>query len=276
MNSIVFITVANSKRILKRLDLEKLDLKGRIYDKPIYIFNKREEQSLLAYKEFLMNPERFVKEIYQKVEIRDSYKYVYESEIPCYHKTRDCERLNAEFRNFIIPEEIRNQGIKAVQRFRTWFKVNSYLLEGKEDVFEMRINTAFHLRMKIEEMKPLRNSGITTMSNWTLKELETSINELLKEAGRYYYQSHKNTAILRQYGKWAAFIGNCQGLIKNNRTGYTDAEVKTFLRDYEKRFKQPIKMMLYDYYRMNFNPELALNGKLLEQLGFRACHSCCV
>lgn len=32
--------------------------------------------------------------------------------------------------------------------------------------------------------------------------------------------------------------------------------------------------MLYDYYRMKFNPELALDVRLLEQLGFRACHSC--
>lgn len=274
MNNMVFITIANSKRILRKLDLGKLDLKGQIYDKPIYVFNKREEQSLLAYKELLMNPERFVKEIYQKVEIKDSYRYVYEGEMPCYHKVGDCERLNAEFCNFRIPEEIREQGVETVQRFRTWFKGNSYLLEGKEDVFEMRINAAFHLRLKIEEMKPLKNSGITTMNNWTLEELKNKINETLKQAGHYYYQSPKNTAILRQYGKWA-YIGNYQGVIKNNKTGYADAEVKMFLRDYERRFKQPIKAMLCDYYRMKFNPELALNGTLLEQLGFRACHSCC-
>lgn len=48
-----------------------------------------------------------------------------------------------------------------VQRFRIWFKNNRYLFEGKEDVFEMRINAAFHMRLKIEEIAPLKNSGTT-------------------------------------------------------------------------------------------------------------------
>lgn len=73
----VFITVANSKRILRKLDWKELNLEGEVYDRPIYFFNKKEEQSLLAYKEFLVNPERFVKDVYQKVEIKDSYRYVY-------------------------------------------------------------------------------------------------------------------------------------------------------------------------------------------------------
>lgn len=268
----VFITVANSKRILRKLDWKELNLEGEVYDRPIYFFNKKEEQSLLVYKEFLMNPERFVEEIYQKVEIKDSYRYVYENEAPCYHKTEDCERLNAEFCNFRIPEEIRRRGIETGQRFRAWFKSNRYLLEGKEDVFEMRINAAFHMRLKIEEIV-LKNSGTTIMNNWTLEKLKNKINEKLKQAGQYYYKSPKNKAILKQYGK-LAYLGNSPNQIINNRTGYPDEEVKIFLRDYEENFKRPIIAMLYDYYRIKFNPEQALDVKLLDQLGFKACHSC--
>ncbi|EKU87453.1 hypothetical protein [Bacteroides oleiciplenus] len=269
----VFITVANSKRILSKIDLKKLNLAGKIYDSPIYFFNKREEQSLLAYKELLMNPERFVKEVYQKAEIRDSYMYVYEGETPCYHKTKDCERLTAEFCNFLIPKEIKERGTGTVRRFRAWFKSNRSLLEGKEEVFEMRVSAAFGVRLRIEELAPRKNSGVIAMNNWSLEELESRISEMLKQARQYYYQSSKNTAILKQYGK-LAYLGNSPNQIINNRTGYSDAEVKTFLRDYEEKFKQPIIAMLYDYYRMKFNPELALGVKLLEQLGFRACHSC--
>mgnify|MGYP006965341209 FL=1 len=140
-------------------------------------------------------------------------------------------------------------------------------------MFEMRFYAAFHMRLKIEEIAPLENSGTTIMNNWTQEELESKINERLKQAGKYYYQSPKNTAILKQYGK-LAYLGNSPNQIINNRTGYSDAEVKTFLRDYEEKFKRPIIAMLYDYYRMKFNPELALDVKLLDQLGFRACHSC--
>ena len=268
----VFITVANSKRILRKLDLAKLSLEDEVYDRPIYFLNKREEQSLLAYKELLIHPENFVKEIYQKVEIKDSYRYVYEGEAPCYHKTAECERLNAEFRNFRIPQEIRSQGTETIQKFRLWFKSNIKLLEGKGDVFEMRVFHAFSIKLKIEEMLQA-NSGIVAWNNYTLEELKNAINVKLKQAGRYYYQSPKNTTILKQYGKWAYISDYSEPLI-NNRTGYSDTEVKTFLHDYEERFKQPIKTMLYDYYRAKFNPELSMDEKLLEQLGFRACHSC--
>lgn len=267
-----FITVANSKRILRKLDLKELELKDKVYDRPIYIFNRWEERSLLAYKELLMNPEKFVKEVYQKVKRGDSYTYVYEGEIPCYHKMEVCERLNAEFCNFRIPEEIRKRGRKAVQSFRDWFKSNRHLLDGKDDIFEMRINAAFGIKLSIEEVR-LRNSGVIAQNNYTLEELESKINMMLKQAGGYYYQSPKNTAILKRYGK-IAYIGNSLEPLPDRIVGYSETEVKTFLKDYEERFKRPIKDMLYDYYRVKFNPSLSMEGKLLDQLGFRPCRFC--
>ena len=138
----VYITVANSKRILRKLDLNDLDLTGQVYDKPLFFLNKREEQALLAYKEFMQSPEMFVEDIYQKVKVEDRFMYVYEGDAPCYHQREDCERLNAEFRNFIIPHSIRERGTDCVIRFREWFKENIYLLDGKKDIFEMRINAA--------------------------------------------------------------------------------------------------------------------------------------
>ena len=90
-----------------------------------------------------MNPERFVEEVYQRVEIVDNYKYVFEGESPCYHHREDCPRLHSEFRNYEIPQEIRARGIEWIEKYRVWFKENLYLLEGREDVLEMRIYAAF-------------------------------------------------------------------------------------------------------------------------------------
>ena len=47
----VYITVANSKRILRKLDLNDLDLTGQVYDKPLFFLNKREEQERVYPKQ---------------------------------------------------------------------------------------------------------------------------------------------------------------------------------------------------------------------------------
>lgn len=267
-----FITVANSKRILKELDVNELNLQGDVYDKPIRFFSKKEKQFLLAYKELLVNPEKIIKDTYIKIKSKDSCNYVYEGGAPCYHRIAECERLNAVFRNFVIPQEIRDKGVEAVQQFRSWFKSNYYLFEGKEDVFEMRAYARFKMRLKVEEL--IRdNSGITVIVNRTLEDLKDEIDKKLNLAGQYYYQSPKNTSILKQYSK-CAYIGNRSEPLKENETGYSEQEIKDILSYYEKEFKKPIELMLYDYWRVKLNPELSMDGKLLDMLGFRACHSC--
>ena len=81
----VYITRANSMKILRKLDYSNLNIEGTVYFKPIFFLNKKEEQALLAYKEFVMNPEKFIEEVYQRVEIIDNFRYVFEGESPCYH-----------------------------------------------------------------------------------------------------------------------------------------------------------------------------------------------
>lgn len=268
----VYITKANSKRIIRKLDLNELNLQGSIYSQPIYFFNHKEEQALLAYKEFVMNPEKFVDEVYQVVNTEDHFYYVFEGEVPCYHQKENCERLHAEFRNYIIPQEIRNRGTETIMRFRQWFKENMYLLEGKDDVFEMRIQAAFGIRIKMNEIVK-ENSGIQTIVNWNLRELEETLNTKIKEAGRFYYKSSKHTKILKQYSKFA-YLGNYDVPLYNNSTGYSDNEVKELLSEYEANYKSVIRELLYDYYRVKFNPDLEMEGYLLEQLGFRPCRHC--
>ena len=268
----VYITRANSMKILRKLDFSKMDLSGDVYNRPLFFLNKKEEQALLAYKEFVMNPERFVEEIYQKVEVIDNYRYVFEGESPCYHRREGCERLHSEFRNYEIPQAIRDRGIEWIERYRAWFKENLYLLDGREDVLEMRIYTAFGIHVKAKEIIK-ENSGVKSIINYDLGQLESKLDELIKEAGRFYYKSPKHTRILKQYSKYS-FLGKYHEPLYNNTTGYSDEVVKDFLVDYEERFKRPIIELLYNYYRVKFNPDLEMEGYLLDQLGFRPCVHC--
>ena len=125
---------------------------------------------------------------------------------------------------------------------------------------------------RINQVK-VANSGVTKKENYVLEELETKIDVLIKEAGRYYYACDKNTTILRRFSK-CTFLAYRNSKIGKNDTGFSDIEVKSFLKDYDHRFKKPLKTLLHEYYRIKLNPDIQLEGSLLEQLNFKPCSHC--
>lgn len=266
-----YITKANSKKILRKLDLKNANLNGKIYERPIYFFSKLEEQSLLAYQMLVKDPEKFITEVYQKVPVNeDTMTFVFEGEAPCYHNVPYCDRLNADYCNYRIPKEIIEKGEGL--RFRNWVKANLYLLEGERDILEMRIGIAFGVKVHLEDIV-CKNSGFVAIENLPLNKLEEIINRKLNDASGFYYASAKNTCILKRFSK-LTFLATKGEPIRNNDTGYSDKEVKELLTQYEQEFKKPIYELLQNYYRVKYNPELKMEDLLLEQLGFKPCQHC--
>ena len=37
---------------------------------------------------------------------------------------------------------------------------------------------------------------------------------------------------------------------------------------------EPLKKALIEYYRIKFNPNIEMNGLILDQLGFKQCRNC--
>ena len=62
--------------------------------------------------------------------------------------------------------------------------------------------------------------------------------------------------------------------IGKNDTQYMDEEIKTFLKDYCDQFKRPLIHDLIDYYRLKNNPEIEMDGKILDQLGYHPFRGC--
>lgn len=297
----VYITKSNANRILRKVDLRKVECKdGEIYKHKLYMFSKYEEHQLLAYKALMEDLGEFIKDYYEPLyfeEEEDTYQWVYEKKSdPVYHLNPSCERLHSDYENYKIPMAIRYLGIEDegkrtgkkrltsqeeemvksnVRSYRNWFEVNRhYLDEDKLEVFLMHLNIVFQLNPPIRTIEPfkLANSGIEIIEN-DINELERKIDLLIKESGRYFYADKKNTAILRCYGK-RAHLGYKDEPLSDNDTGYDDKTVKEFLRDYDQRFKQPLKDLLKAYYRVKYNPELKMDHNLLGRLGFRVCHIC--
>jgi hypothetical protein len=267
-----YITIANANSIIFKSDIIDSDLQGEIYKIPIYFFSRYEEQALLAIQELLQNPEHYFTEIYEPYQPIDTYMYVYEGKAPAYHNDPHCERLNSDWENYEVPPEIKEQGKDSVLEFREWFKTVAHLIEDKPDAFVMRLQARWGILTNVNAISK-GNSGHLKLENFTIQNLEVRIADRIKTAGRFYYRSEKTKAVLRQFSKYA-FLGDKEGPINNNRTGFSDQEVKELLKYYNDQFKKPLKRDLVEYYRLKLNPEIQMEGYFLEKLGFKPCGSC--
>jgi len=266
-----YITLANTNKIIFNSDIKGLDLSGELYKIPIYFLSKYEENALLAIQELLKNPEEYFNTIYIPYQPVDTYTYVYEGQHPSYHRTPSCPRLNAKYENFEIPRDIRERGIHVIMEFRQWFETVKHLLE-RPDVFVARLQARWGIVTNPNAISR-DNSGHTDIEKLTIEELEEKIDKKIKDAGRFYYQNDKNKAILKRFSKFT-FLAYKRERIEKNDTGYSDEDVKALLRLYDDEYKKPLKKLLIESYRLKHNPEIRMEGEILEQLGFKPCGHC--
>ena len=278
----VYITQSNAARIVYRVDRKMLShLSGEIYTKRIFILSDGEKRRLLAIRKFFEDPELFIESYYGAARRQNDEDMVFEGHPPAYHFDGDCSRLHAEYTNYEIPEQIRERattepGIK--ERFRKWFKLNSHLLDEtgpkyRPDYFLLRLRGEFKVDVRDIRQIVRPNSGITDMKNASIQEIQAEIDRILLEAGRWYSETQKNRSILQSYQK-KTYLAYEDNPMPDNHTGFPDEEVKAFLRDYDARFKKPLKYNLIMYYRIRYNPDLNFCDKLLDQVGFQPCKSC--
>lgn len=266
-----FITQANANKIIYDSDLKGIDSEGQVYKMKIYFFSRYEVNALLAIQELLEDPEKYFSIIYKPYKPKDTFNFVYEGSKPGYHDYSCCPMLNSDYQNFPIPEEIKEKGEMAVIEFREWFKTVKHLLD-RPDVFVMRLKSKYGIETNPKAVNK-DNSGNKVHKNYTLDQIENKIDRLIKEAGRFYYTSEKNTKILKRFSR-LTFLANKKEPIEGNQTGFSDSEVRTLLKEYDETYKRPLKLYLIEYYRLKFNPELEMGGNFLEKLGFKRCGHC--
>lgn len=304
----VYITKANASKIIKLVDLKKITIEGDMYIRNNIVlnamFSKYEKQELLAYKMLMEDPESFMSEIYEKLldkKGEDSYWWIYENHSsPAYHLDPECPLLCSNFKNYRIPASIRFRRItkaknvesiddkilteeekrivhENVDKYRKWWKDEGFeLFKTDKDLFLMHVNNKFQPDPRVRDIKEFEwtNSGIEEIDNSSLQEIEDNIDKLIKESGKYYYQSKKHISILKHYAKWTSYAYKEDKSFPNNDTGYTDNEIRFLLKEYNESFKDPLKTILKEYYRRKNNPDLAINENLTCQLGFKPCKHC--
>ncbi len=288
-----YITAANYKRIIGKINLKEVgDIELEVYKKPIYFLNKSEVKYLQTMQILLKDPEKFAIEVYKPIINKDTLKYVFESnQQACYHEDQDCPNLHSVFRNFEIPEEIKERVRKKatdegksesqiffleeqqIKIFRRWFLENLICFKTDPEEFLRRLDIRWNVQRNVIEIER-GSSGIESIYNLNLVDLENEIDKVLREAGRYFTENKDKQDLIRRFQK-LTFIAYQKGAIEINDTELSDDELRKFLVEYDTKFKMPIKSLLIQYYRIKYNSELSFDGLLLDRLNFKPCSNCC-
>lgn len=265
--------IGNTERIETGGSIQK----ERIYKKDVYFINSSEEKRILSQKEFLREPANFLA-FYKKRKKVDTFHYIYEGKSSSYHQDKNCPNIISKFTNFEVPKEIQESGRAEVERFRLWFKENYNFLIEKPDLFAAKLQIAFGLTT-LPRIIEYDNSGITEIENLNLNELEQRIDAVLSAAGKFFIDNPDKQTIIRRFQKRTFLAKRQEPILDPNneddkKINLTDSELKSFLNEYDMKFKKPFKDLLLQYYMVKYNPELQFEGTLLEQLGFKPCSIC--
>jgi hypothetical protein len=191
---------------------------------------------------------------------KDSLKWVFEGRQPAYHMKSSCECITEDYFNLSIPVEIKERGTKEISRFRNFCAQNIDIAKHDEKNFLWMLQAHFFLINPPQSISKT-NSGHVDFGSQNLAEINNAIQSLLAQADLF---RNSNPETAKQ--------------IKDKTHGTHRApEAKQeghLLYVWHNEYKKPLKNLLQKYFMVKFNPQLKFGGKLLEQLGFKACQRC--
>jgi len=274
-------------RITREFKFELENLNDTVYKTAVYFFSDIEKNNILSVKQFLIHSKDELIQFQGSGFIPDRYNYVYEKARHAkYHKNIACTSLNSSYNDIEIPVEIKYKvgtgdlDIDRIEQFRAWFKqpeiANLYHSNQKQFIEKLQIK--FQL---VNPPKPIEieNGGIKKVSNFTEKELENKIDELIKLVGSLYAQSDMHSEILvkNNFSKRTYYVTSKKYKDVNlyiNGKNYSNEEIRAVLTEFYTKIKKPIIDLLIDYWIIKLNPNLDFNQNILEQMEFEPCKLC--
>jgi hypothetical protein len=265
-----FVTNANIKRTLFKLDKSDFDYESEIYKHSINYLNLLEKRDLLSIKCLYEFPDIFFKNFYSKINTVDTFKFVFEEQQPAFHSDNACPNLSSDFENYLIPEVIKSNQLEL--EYRNWFKQNIHLTEKKilTDLFK-------DIHYKKWNCLPFfvdyENSGVFEFMNLNVDDIESNIDTLLQNIKLYIEKSLIIKKIISVFGKQSYAFDKVETL-KLNRLPYDKETISDVLKTFELEYKRPLINMLKEYYRIKYNSNLVFEENILIGLGFRQCKVC--
>jgi hypothetical protein len=261
-----YITKNNARQIqfqVKRSEIEKIALDD-LYKLSLWMLTKKEQQWLAAARTFYENPEFYVSHIYQKIEKKDELSLVYFGGAPAYHARKDCEALKQDYINYEIPVEIVSRGESAVHTFREWWVSEKQTLEADPSRFLELMSIRWLLKNPPSlHSISANNSGVKSFENPDIAVVESDIDNLI---GSLNEINRANRDLIKDFGRRSFYI-------KRGSIEIDSPSDRAVLDDWDSK-KSLLKDKLRLFFQLRFNPDLELDGSLLESIGFKRCKRC--
>lgn len=258
-----FITISKFLSMVSLIDQKNSRFNiNDLYKSSLTVLSIKERERLALVRELFKNPEIQVSLKYNKfVKPVKSYRFVRESSGSSYHTDESCSRLNSDYENYEIPDEIKKRGDAECQRYISWFLSHEYLLAeiGGHEKFIFARNSLFDLKDKDIGEVHENNSGVTYVENINLESLERDIDNLLEKA-KAFKRAPLNVDVMIDYAD------------ESKTTGLNDKS-QAILNEWD-GIKSAIKGKMITYLMVKFNPKLSFSKTLLEQIGFKKCSFC--
>ena len=270
-NRKVYVTNSKINMMLKKVKINSanIEIEGIFHSDLTKILSIPELKYLAIYREVITDVANFEHQRYEKTAIKSSNKFIFESGSPSYHGGPDCERLQANFENYEIPVEIEARGDAEIEKFRVFFKSNITLFNTKHDAFMAQVQSQFRIRNPPKKVEFV-NTGPTEVLNLSAKDLDERIQGLLQEMEEYRNSSEeiKKEINIVGYRTHAAKIWDENGneILRINIPG----SITKQWHDY----KNNLKYLLTEYFKIRLNPEFMFDEEILMQLGFNTCNHC--
>lgn len=263
----VYITQSNFEAmVFRHRDPKDNTIYKDLYDGPIEKLLSGKELSLLAAFKLFFEDTQNAFEIYKKVDDRHSNRnqWVYGgTSSPAFHCNKKCQCLLSQYFNVEMPVEIKESNDQQlIERYRQFVKDNIELLKVDPDKFALRQEAMFFLKNPPKQVEA-NNTGTNTVFNYNLSELKTEINQLLEASEIFRNQSAEVNKLIRNVGYGT-----------HNRFEVKTKKVDSVIYIWHHQYKGRLKMLLKEFFRVQYNPELKFDGELLSQLNFKPC-SCC-
>lgn len=268
-----YITPDSAVALAKQIKLMGMDPAEPVFHTPIPFFSIYEKQYLLAHRRLVRDPKYFFSELYFPVQAADTEKFIFEPGRPLFHADKCCPEIEINSRKYLIPSAIRDKGKSAIRTYRSWFKaVRHYLDQGKAEIFLAHLKAKWDISARVRDIVQIKSANEETQLD-DQYSIENRISRLLEKANWYLDQSDAHKVILDKYFK-STFLAYSGGKLRDNDTGYNDDTVKHILNAFDTTFKKPLKHLITEYHRLQFNPELVFDKNLLHRAGIRKCQHC--
>jgi hypothetical protein len=258
-----FITRSNAERIVKKMDLNEIDVMEFRKQMKFKWFNMGELRKLKAFEMLFSDPELFLSNYVALKPRENANDYVFKSNA-AFHTSKNCSKMLSDFKNFKIPENVIKSGRK--QEFIQFCTDHTEIYNNFPDQFRLRLKWKF--KITFDPFVHFENSGYQAIENMTLTELVKAIENKILEFNNWIGESSLNLQVVEKFGFQSFNYKNPDKIDQKKISNTVKKEdVIEVLKHFQLNIKEPLLELFTYYYRMKNNSDLNFESNILIELG---------